>query len=126
MMPPPTTGLPVEEAYAICGRAATIAFFHVFGRTPDVEEARELAGVRVWTVADDRAVLNRLGLPSELEMTPPLPIAPPPPPAVIETPPRPAPVIEDRTIIETAPPPAPPTSVPHPPSPLRWPKNDDF
>ena len=70
-------GLPYEEAAAICGPVAALAFAQANGRNPDLGEARRLARARGWTpeggmngVANEQALLSDLGVASRLDANP--------------------------------------------------------
>lgn len=70
-------GLPYDEAAAICGPVAALAFAQSQGRNPDLAEARALAKQVGWTstggmngVANEQALLTRLGVKSRLDTNP--------------------------------------------------------
>jgi soluble lytic murein transglycosylase-like protein len=70
-------GLPYEEAVAICGPVAALAFAKANGRNPDLAEVRALATGRGWTstggmngIANEQATLTDLGVKSRLDTNP--------------------------------------------------------
>jgi hypothetical protein len=71
---PEAIGLPPGEAVGACGPAAAMAFSQVYGRTPTLAEAIELAAQRGWSaaggmnaLAQEKRLLDRMKLPSRLE-----------------------------------------------------------
>jgi soluble lytic murein transglycosylase-like protein len=70
-------GLPADEASAICGPVAALAFAQANGRNPDLAEARALAKQVGWTstggmngVANEQALLTKMGVKSRLDTNP--------------------------------------------------------
>lgn len=70
-------GLPYEEAAAICGPVAALAFAQANGRNPDLGEARRMARRVGWTAAggmngvlNEQALLERMGVASRLDTDP--------------------------------------------------------
>jgi hypothetical protein len=71
---PEAIGVAPDEAIAACGPAAAVAFSQVYGRTPTLAEAIELAAQSGWTaaggmngLAQEKRLLDRMKLPSRLE-----------------------------------------------------------